>query len=394
MTRDPHAAAPILVASDNVGDASLVRKLLEPEFDAVEICTDADRQVEEFDRRPADVLILAFDALEKAERHYLGLYRQSRSIHAHPHRTVILCSKDEVRRAYEVCRKQLFDDYILFWPMTHDSPRLPMSVHLALRELAALKDTGPSAMEFAAQARQLAALEGVLQQQLARGDERLQHAGRVARQAEEKAGAALDGFSQRLARGDLADLLEVKNAEGLRREIGRIQHDEIHQPLRAIGQAMEPLAQWTGELRREFEPHLQSSRQLAALADQVRPLVLVVDDDDTQRKLIGAVFKGEEYRLAFATGGLDALALLRKLRPDLILMDVMMPELDGMETTRRLKSMPHLAGVPVIMITGKSEGNVVMDSLKAGASGFIVKPIDKASLLGKAARALRGKSAG
>jgi hypothetical protein len=70
------------------------------------------------DARPSDFLILAFDTFEKSERHYLGLYRQNVKLHAHPYRTIVLSSKDNVAASYEACRKQLFDDYVLFWVLS------------------------------------------------------------------------------------------------------------------------------------------------------------------------------------------------------------------------------------------------------------------------------------
>lgn len=389
MTKTIHADAPILVVSDNVGDAALVKQLLESEFGNVQTSTKPDLHVDAFDNRPADVLVLAFNGLEKSQAHYLGLYRQSRKIHLKPHRTIILCGKDDVRQAYGLCRKELFDDYMLFWPLTHDSPRLLMSVHLALRELAALKDTGPTAVEFAAQARHLASLEGVVEQHMAQGDARIQNTMQVVARAEEKVGAALDGFSRRIAKGELSEVLDVKNMAGLEREIVRLKQEEIQQPLRAAGKAIAPLAQWTREFRTNFEPHLEAARSLSAMADHIRPTLLVVDDDDMQRKMIATLLKSENYSLIFAVSGLDALSLLRKVRPDVILMDIMMPELDGLETTRRLKSIPGLANVPVIMSTGRSEGSVVIDSMNAGASGFVVKPFDRTALVAKLMRALQ-----
>lgn len=110
--------------------------------------------------------MLAFNTLEKAERYYLGLYRLCPLVQQHIHRTIILCNKDEVRRVYELCRKNYFDDYVLFWPMTYDMSRLAMAVHHALRELATLKDGGPSVAEFATQARRLGELEGLLDERL------------------------------------------------------------------------------------------------------------------------------------------------------------------------------------------------------------------------------------
>lgn len=114
--------------------------------------------------------------------------------------------------------------------------------------------------------------------------------------------------------------------------------------------------------------------------------MLVVDDDAFQQKIVAKILGTDQYQLAFADGGEEALNLLRRARVDVILMDVQMPHLDGLETTRRLKAMPHLAAVPVVMISGKSEGNVVVQCLKAGAADFVVKPFDKEALLAKVAR--------
>lgn len=393
MNRTLRLDAEILVVSDNAGDAALVKKLLEAEYHNVAVSTAADLHVAAFDKRPAEVLILAFHALEKAEHIYLALYRQSQKIHLKPHRTIILCNKDEVRAAYELCRRHLFDDYMLFWPLTHDSPRLLMCVHLALRELATMQDAGPTAAEFAAQARQLAALEAMLAQRLAQGDARILTTMRAVSQAEVQVGAALDGFKKRLHDEVQAEGTRANTMPALQREIDRIQRDEIGQPLQAAGDAVAPLGQWVEQLRTDLEPHLETARSLTAMADRVRPTLLIVDDDDMQRKLVATMLKGENYSLLFAISGMDALALLRKVRPDVILMDITMPGLDGLETTRRLKAVPGLLHVPVIMITGHSEGNVVIDSLSAGAAGFVVKPFDRLSLIGKITKALRKRPA-
>lgn len=133
MTTPDPIVPSIMVVTDNAVDAELIKKHLEVEFDMVAISTDPDKAVADFELHMPDVLMLAYNGLGKSERYYLELYRRSRKIHSQPHRTVILCNKDEVKHVYELCKKELFDDYILFWPMTHDTARLPMSVHHAAR---------------------------------------------------------------------------------------------------------------------------------------------------------------------------------------------------------------------------------------------------------------------
>lgn len=373
----------ILVATDVATDAELVRRLLANEFEQVYISTIADRAVADFEKHRPDVLVLAFNELEKAERYYLGLYRLSRLVHAMPHRTVILCGKDDVKRVYELCRKEYFDDYILFWPMTHDAPRLAMSVHHALRQMAATQAQQAAPAEFAAQARRIAELEAQLAQYSARGERQVDAASRSLRQAGQDIGAALDDFSQRLASGALDELVQIRDQRGFDGELARLRTEQIEPRLRSVVDAVAPVRQWVGALRQDLAPQLDSARRLAALAEQVRPVVLVIDDDEFQHRLLAQVLADERPELLCATSGTEALGILRKRRPDLILMDIELPEMDGVEVTRRIKSVEQFASIPVVMITGHSEKALVVESMKAGAADFVVKPFDKTTVLAK-----------
>ncbi|MFA7238642.1 MAG: response regulator [Sulfuricellaceae bacterium] len=384
----PNSTARILIATDIATDAELVAEVLNKEFNHIVVSTNPDAAAGDFVRHQPDVLVLAFNKLEKSERYYLSLYRFCPEVHRHPHRTVILCNKDEVKHAYELCMKDLFDDYILFWPMTYDSSRLNMSVHYALRELAAFKADSPSAAEFAAQARHLAELEQALNQQIGLGGHHIEASGRAMERAEQEIGTALDGFSQRLISGSLPDSVEIKNAEGFKKEISRFKREEVQRLFRAATVSAQPMQQWAQGLRQECEPLMKSARALNAMAERIRPTVLVVDDDEFQHKLIDKLLEAKNYHLIFATSGIEALKIMRKTRPDLILMDVMMPDMGGIETTQHLKAAPQFAMIPVIMLTGKSEGQVVIDSLKAGATDFVVKPFDPDKLTAKIDRVL------
>ena len=274
--------------------------------------------------------------------------------------------------------------------MVHDALRLPMSVHLALRELAVLRDGGPTPADFAAQARRLSVLEALLDQQMAQGVQHIEKAGHAVEQAERGIGAAMDEFSRRLTQGELPEVVEVRNANGLAGEIARLKEGEVQRHLHAVAESVQPLTQWANEFQQTCAPHLESVRSLTAMAERVRPTVLVVDDDEFQHKIVSRMLEDGNYHLVFAAGGVEALRLMRKSRPDLILIDVMMPDMGGLELMRQMKAVPRLAGIPVIMMTGKGEKNIVTESLKAGATDFMVKPVARDTLLGKVARVLRG----
>lgn len=370
----------VLVATPSAGDAELVVKLLGDEFDDVVVSIDPEQAAGDFDKTMPQVLVLAMHPLEKAERHSLDLYRHSRHIHGHPHRSVVLCHSDEMRRAYELCRQDCFDDYVVFWPFNHDAPRLCMAVHHALRELER-GDDAPTPAEFATLARRIQELEAQLDSYAAQGQRHLDGAGESLRVAERDIGAALDDFSRKLAKHDAPEA-----SSGYMRELARIRAEAITNRLDAVGHAMDPLRHWAGALKETLAPQLDTARALGALAARVRPRLLLVDDDEMQHELLARILANRELELIGAYSATEAWRKLRERRPDLILMDVKLPGLDGLEITRRLKSSSEFADIPVIMLTGQSGKSVVVESLKAGACDFVVKPFDRAGLLAKLER--------
>jgi DNA-binding response OmpR family regulator/DNA-binding CsgD family transcriptional regulator len=103
--------------------------------------------------------------------------------------------------------------------------------------------------------------------------------------------------------------------------------------------------------------------------------VLVVDDTPDTLRLLVDTLEAAGLRVLIATSGMAALELLDNALPDLILMDAMMPELDGFGTTRRIKSDPELAHLPVIFMTGLSESEHVVQGFEAGGVDYVSKPI-------------------
>ena len=118
--------------------------------------------------------------------------------------------------------------------------------------------------------------------------------------------------------------------------------------------------------------------------------VLVVDDTPANIKLLDAVLTPQGYTVVPATSGPDALALVEQETPDLILLDILMPGMDGYEVCRRLRGQPATAHLPIIMITA-SETNEKIKGLEAGADDFLPKPFDQAELLARVRSLLRVK---
>ena len=108
--------------------------------------------------------------------------------------------------------------------------------------------------------------------------------------------------------------------------------------------------------------------------------ILIVDDDPGARDAIEALLYYEGYHLNFASSGPEALVKAADLTPDLILLDVMMPGMDGFEVCRRLRTTPLLAEVPIIMVTALGEQNSRLQGLEAGADELVTKPFERLEL--------------
>jgi two-component system alkaline phosphatase synthesis response regulator PhoP len=112
-----------------------------------------------------------------------------------------------------------------------------------------------------------------------------------------------------------------------------------------------------------------------------RPVVLVVDDNQQNLELIQAYLEDVDCRTAAAHDGIEALEVVAKEKPDLVLLDVMMPKMSGFEVCRRLKNNPETSHIPVIMVTALNEFGDIERGIDSGTDDFVSKPINRLELL-------------
>jgi two-component system cell cycle response regulator DivK len=109
---------------------------------------------------------------------------------------------------------------------------------------------------------------------------------------------------------------------------------------------------------------------------ETKGTVLYIEDNPDNRLLVKRILHSEDYTLLEAQNAMDALQVLENAHPDLILMDINMPDMDGYTLTARIKSLPGFEGIPIVALTANVMRGDKEKTLEAGCDGYIQKPID------------------
>lgn len=146
------------------------------------------------------------------------------------------------------------------------------------------------------------------------------------------------------------------------------------------------LQAWQQRVRTELipEPIPETPTQTKEV---VKPIALVIEDHEFQRRIQSKILREEHYEVVTAASGAEALKILRKLRPNLILIDIELPDLSGIEIVKLLRGTSVFKATPILIVSGNTSKETLEDSRKAGANGFLVKPFDRKALVDGIAQA-------
>jgi excisionase family DNA binding protein len=166
----------------------------------------------------------------------------------------------------------------------------------------------------------------------------------------------------------------------------------LGQAARYLGVAQSTIRKWSdsgrvpvfktpGRHRRYRRGDLDAFLESSAPASRPGPVVLIVDDDERLREYVRVNLEMEGYTLYEAGSAADGMKVLDELRPDLVLLDVMMPKVDGWEMLQLMHERHGVGTIPVVMFSGKVDERSAGEAAERGAQGFIGKPFDPQELI-------------
>jgi two-component system cell cycle response regulator len=123
------------------------------------------------------------------------------------------------------------------------------------------------------------------------------------------------------------------------------------------------------------------AKQVSSEENIKNAVILVVDDNEQNLELLQAYLEDLQCRTIPAKDGVEALEIIKKSKPDLVLLDVMMPKMSGFEVCRRIKNNPQTADLPVIMVTALNELGDIERAIESGTDDFLSKPVNKLELI-------------
>jgi len=120
----------------------------------------------------------------------------------------------------------------------------------------------------------------------------------------------------------------------------------------------------------------------------VEKIILIIDDDEKLSKMLGFLFTAKGFKVEYAKSGDESFAILKRVRPDVIILDIMMPGMDGFEVCRKFKETEEVKDVPIIMLSALPSSQNKEKSLELGAYFYFEKPFKSLDLVAKAVEAL------
>lgn len=297
-----------------------------------------------YDSFKPKIVLLAFTEPRQAIVEYGKLLLNVDNALNTPHLCLLMIEGKYSQQASQYCHFNIIDDYVIFKPL-FDTHRLSTSLYLLLRLF------------------QLDDIENLMR---------------------------IRCFNLIQTLGGISELIQPERLDLFRRDVDSISNPiikDILQPSRTINTASK--SPWSSNINQETStPALTEAPVMQKLVNNDL-MILVVEDEVVNQQMMTMVLEKENYQVILAKDGQEALDILESKIPNLILMDIKMPRINGLEVTKLIKTNPKLLHIPIVMLSAHTEQPVVRECLKCGAVDYLIKPAQRKELLDRVNRFIK-----
>ena len=380
----------VIVLCDEPSELAGVIEILSSQVNEFRTLTYQQDAEEVIIKTQPSIIIIARETVAKSIESYKA-FAQAEILN-YPHENILLCENKESGIAFRCCTKGLFNDYFIYKPM-YENYRFKMILHNALNRTNDVSDVYRLREEhFGRIDEKLKALIDDAADYHTKATDTLENA-RKSLDEQKGLNQIQDQLLSELKNAHitpLIDSLESQLKESIdvlqtRLKDKRFSIAELA-ALLTENDVSKPAQQIKAEQQaRKHEDNLVVNQQTE---DKHPVKVLVVEDNEFYREMVSRVLIDEGYQVTSVGTGLEAIKLLKKQKFSVVLLDLFMPELDGYNTTKNLRNIPHCKNLPIIAISGNKNKDIIRKWATLGLTGYITKPSTKSSLLKAVDKAL------
>jgi|CXWL01.1.fsa_nt_gi CheY-like chemotaxis protein len=373
----------ILIVSNEPDDISEVRALIKDIKSEIIAISDPTQIVGTFDEMEPQILVLVSMEIIRVEGYYLDLYRNSQKIQTIMHNSLLVCKAKDAEIAYQMCLRKLFDDYVIIRPL-FDPHRLTISIRNLLGGQKTLDQSNELHQRIASIRSSASAMDKVIQKSLTEGASVSAQLGQSEEELNQRVQEEIKELAKQMTLGAYDGVVQVIDQAALNEKFSQFGRRNLSNEIAtAFKKPQAALDLLLNHSKTDHEAQKQANTDLDVWLNSIRTRILVVDDDPIFLKVLSGMLTNENYEVSSSTNAIEGLHIAARLKPEVILVDYEMPEMSGIDFTMRLKASPHLCRILVIMLTGHAEREIVLQGMKVGISGFLIKSNTKEVILQK-----------
>ncbi|QSX35649.1 response regulator [Shewanella sedimentimangrovi] len=324
------------------------------------------------------LLVYCFQEVSHAEslKNFLQSNEHFNTLRTVPHASMLLCEKNNRNDAFQLCCNETFDSYDTIRPV-YDNHKIILTLYKLIEII-----------ELKAELKRFDQAGLDMQYEMQNTASQLQGLHESVKVASKQQSSLITNIMQDVD-GILSSISESAFMKSFRKVFHALPDEEINKFIHelrkhSINPQLNRLKEKSESLFNELSTQLLAQKAALEKKDNLRKATVVVaDDQDVVLKIIATILEQHGYKVEKASNGVEVLLKAKVLKPDLILLDIDMPILDGIETLKVCKKTPVLQDIPLIMLTSYADVEHFQNALLLGAEDYIIKPTNAETLLKK-----------